>query len=88
MAAALTPATVQLYWRRLLERSRGLQRFAPAVPHPDAVPLSRAVLLPDLRNATQRTCSVCRQLPWPAGAPAGGGGGGGELDDLQRQRLP
>lgn len=91
MAAALTPATVTLYWQRLLERYRALQRFAPAVPHPDAVPLSRAVLLPDLRNATQRTCPVCRQLPWPDGWPAGGGGGRGEegeLDVLPLRRLP
>lgn len=56
---ALAPPRVQAYWRRLLKRYRERQAFNATGVHPDAVPLETSILVPQVRNITQRTCGLC-----------------------------
>ncbi|KAL4420482.1 hypothetical protein ABPG75_010138 [Micractinium tetrahymenae] len=65
---ALAPARVQAYWRRLLRRYWERQAFNATRVHPDAIPLERSILVPELRNITERTCSLCQHTPeqWEA----------------------
>lgn len=53
VAASLAPPMVQAYWRRLLSEYRRLQRYAASL-HPDAVPLERAILVPEVGGACER----------------------------------
>lgn len=45
---ALAPHRVQAYWRRLLQRYWELQAFNATRVHPDAVPLERSILVPEV----------------------------------------